>query len=55
MLARVATSNAMVTVGIYLHVKLLALLHQCFGIFGSILEVHVVVSHTMNQQQVAAL
>lgn len=43
----------MVAVGIYLHVELLAQLHQVLGILGTVLVVYIVVGHAMYQQQLA--
>ena len=43
----------MVAVSINLHVELFAELYQLFGIFGTVLEMHIVVRHAVYQQQVA--
>ena len=43
--ARIATINSMVTVSIYLHVKLFISLHETFAIFCAVLEMHVIISH----------
>ena len=51
--ARVAAEDAVVAVGIDLHVELLAQLNQMFGILGTVLVVHVVVGHAVYQQEVS--
>ena len=43
MIACVAAEDAVIAVGIYLHVELYACLYQCFTVFGAVLVVHVVV------------
>lgn len=43
----------MVAVGVNLHIELFAELYQLFGIFGTVLEVYIVVCHAVYQQQVA--
>ena len=53
MIAGIATIDAVVAVGVDLHIELFVQLHQVFGIFRAVLEVDVVVRHAMNQQQVA--
>ena len=53
MAARVATSDAMIAVGIDLHLKLLAHLYQLLGILGGVLEMYVIIGHAMHQQQSA--
>lgn len=51
--ACLAAKDAVVAVRIYLLVELLAGLNERFGVFGKVAEVHVVVSHTVNEQQFA--
>ena len=53
MLTGVAAVYAMITIGIYLHIKLFTQLHQMLGIFCTVLEVNIIVCHTMHQQQIA--
>ena len=53
MLTGVAAVYAMITIGIYLHIKLFAQLHQMLGVFSTVLEVNIIVCHTMYQQQIA--
>ena len=53
MLTGVAAVYAMITIGIYLHIKLFAQLHQMLGVFSTVLEVNIVISHTMYQQEVS--
>ena len=43
MLTGVAAVYAMVAIGIYLHIKLLAQLYQMFGIFCTVLEVNIII------------
>ena len=47
--ACIAAKNAMVTVGVNLHVKLLVGLYQCFTVFGSIPQMYIVIGRTVNQ------
>ena len=49
----VASEDAMVAVGIDLHVELFAKLYEVFGIFRAILEMNVIIRHAMYQQQIA--
>ena len=49
----VASEDAMVAVGINLHVELFAKLYEVFGIFRAILEMNVIIRHAMYQQQIA--
>ena len=53
MVSGISAINAVIPVGIYLHVELFSKLHQVFGIFGTVLEVNVVICHTVYEQQVA--
>ena len=53
MLTGVAAVYAMVAIGIYLHIKLLAQLYQMFGIFCTVLEVNIIICHAVYQQQIA--
>ena len=43
----VASEDAMVAVGINLHVELFAKLYEVFGIFRAILEMNVIIRHAM--------
>ena len=43
----------MVTVGIHLHVELFVQLYQMFCVFCTVLEMNIVISHTMYQQKVS--
>ena len=49
MQARITSIDAMVSVGVNLHVELFALLNQGFTVFSRVPEVDVVVGHAMNQ------
>ena len=49
MQARITSIDAMVSVGVNLHVELFALLNQGFTLFSRVPEVDVVVGHAMNQ------
>ncbi len=49
----VATVDAVVTVGVELHLEGLIQLYQLLGIFGAVLEVDVVVGHAMHEQEAA--
>ena len=51
MIAGVSTVDAMVTVFVDLHFKLLSGLYQAFGIIHCLLEMHIIVGCAMNQQQ----
>ena len=53
MVAGIATINAMISVGVNLHIELVTRLHEGFGKLSRVLEVHVIIRHTMNQQEVA--
>ena len=50
-LGGVSAADAVVAVGIDVHVKLLVCLYQCFAVFGSVAQVYIVVRCTMYQQQ----
>ena len=49
--ARVATIDAMITVGIYQLTEVLVGLHQCLGIFRRITIVDVIIGSAVTQQQ----
>ena len=53
MVARIATIDAVVSVGVNLHFKLLVDLYEGFAHFRDISEMHVVVSSAMNEKQTA--
>lgn len=53
MIACVAAEDAVIAVGIYLHVELYTCLYQCFTVFGAVLVVHVVIGCSVYQKQVA--
>ena len=46
----VSSINAMITVSVELHLEGFVELHQMLGIFGTLLEVDVIIGHAMNQQ-----
>ena len=52
MMTGIAAKNTVISVGVNLHIKLVARLHESFSKFGRVLEVHIVIRHTMNQQEV---
>ena len=52
MVPGISAINAVIPVGIYLHVELFSKLYQVFGIFGTVLEVNVVICHTVYKEQV---
>lgn len=52
MLAGIATINTMITIGVNLHVELFIQLYQMLGIFGTILEMNIIICHTVYQQEV---
>ena len=52
MQAGITSDNAVVAVGIDLHFELLAKLYQMLGIFGTILEMNIIICHTVYQQEV---
>ena len=52
-LARVAPVDGVVAVGVEVHVELVAELHECLGEFGGVLEVDVVVGHSVDEEEVA--
>ena len=49
--ARVATIDAVVAVGIHLLLEVLVGLYQCLAVVGSIAEVHIIISNTMTNHQ----
>ena len=51
--ACVATIDAVVAVGVVVHVELLVGLYQCLRILHAIAHVYVVVGHTMHKEQVS--
>ena len=53
MLTGITTINSMITVGINLHIELFVQLNKMFGIFGTVLEVYIIISHSMYKQKVA--
>ena len=53
MIAGVSTIDTMVTVGIHLHVELFVQLYQMFCVFCTVLEMNIVISHTMYQLKVS--
>ena len=53
MITGVSTIDTMVAVGIHLHIELLVQLYQMFCVFCTVLEVNIVISHTMHQQEVS--
>ena len=52
-MACLSAKYAVVPVCIYLHVELLACLYQCFGVFGQVAEVYVVIGHAVYEEQFA--
>ena len=53
MLTGITTINSMITVGINLHIELFIQLNKMFGIFGTVLEVYIIIGHPMYEQKVA--
>ena len=49
--AGVAAIDAMVAVGVVVHVELLVGLYQCFGILHAVAHVHVIVGHAVHEEQ----
>ena len=47
MSARVASENAVVTIGVELHLELCALLDELLNQFDCVLEMHVVIRHSV--------
>ena len=48
-LGGVSATNAVVTVGVDMHVELLVGLYQCFAVFRSVAQVYIVVGCSMHQ------
>ena len=46
------TIDAVIAIGIGLHVELVVVLDECFGEFSGVLEVNVVISKSMNEEEV---
>ncbi len=55
MIARVASVDAMVAVGVYILLEVLVGLYESLGVFGRIAEVHIVVGHTVAYQPLRSL
>ena len=51
MLGCVSATDAMVTGGVDVHIKLRVGLYQCLAVFRSVAQVYIVVGCTMHQQQ----
>ena len=53
MLTGISTVYSVIAIGINLHIKLFSELYQLLGILCTILEMNVVICHTVYEQQVA--
>ena len=51
MLGGVSATDAVVTVGVDVHVELLVSLYECFAIFGCIAKMYIVIGSTMHQEK----
>ena len=49
--AGVAAIDAVIAVGVVVHVKLFVGLHQCFRVLHAVAYVYIVVCHAMHQEQ----
>ena len=49
----VATIDAMVAVGVVVHVELLVGLHEGLGVLDTVADVYIVVGHAMHEEQTA--
>lgn len=51
MVASISAINAMITIGINIHVEILVSLHQRFGIFSRITEMNVIIGKSMTDKK----
>ena len=51
MVTRVATIDAMVAIGVVVHVELLVGLYQCFRVLHTVAYVYIVVGHAVHEEE----
>ena len=51
MVAGITTVYAMIAVGVVEHIELLVSLHECLSKLHAIANVHIIIGHTMHEQQ----